>query len=275
MLLLVVIFFSYGEIDVKADSWAEPVRTETVRQTKKTIKVRTGYLAAKSETVIGKAKTTVTSTTKITRGKKVVTTKKTVTQNITKKKKGSRVQKITCLQTVTTIKDTYRYYYDLNTGISQNGEQNIEFNLNGLKKYLPQELVTLLKAQGVHIYLYSDHPILQKSGIVGVTIWGRNAKNAHIKGNQWYVILHETGHLLNCYAKESEGAAKSYYSDSEYFQKVFEKDRTKVQGSYSTSIREYFAESFMYYYLRPTKLKTERPDTYEAIRRFVESLQKS
>jgi hypothetical protein len=53
---------------------------------------------------------------------------------------------------------------------------------------------------------------------------------------------------------------------------VFQKDRLKVTGSYQTSVKEYFAEAFMYYYLRPTTLKSERPDTYQAIRLFVENL---
>jgi hypothetical protein len=262
-------------MNVKADSWAEPVRTETVKRTKKTTRVKTNCRASKSGTVLGKTKTEVTSRTRLSSGKKVVTTRKTVTQDITKKTKGSKVQIITCMQTVTTTTDTYEYYYNLDTGISGNGKQNVELNLTRLKTYLPQKLVNLLKKMDVHIYLYSDEPILQKDGIVGVSVWSKKEKAAYIKEDQWYVILHETAHLLDCYEAESEGAANSCYSESGSFRKVFQKDRSKVKGSYSTSVREYFAESFMYYYLRPTKLKTERPDTYEAIRKFVENIQKS
>lgn len=275
ILVLIVAAFLYGGMDVKADSWGEPVRTETVRRTKSTTKFRTKYKAAETKVSIGKSKTTVTTSTRVSSGKKVVTTQKTVSQNITKNTKGSKIICVTKISTITTTTDTYRYYYDLNTGTKQNGRQNVEFSLDKLKKYLPGDIVALLKAQGVHIYLYSDHPVLKKAGIVGVAVWSKTEKAAYVKYNHWYVILHETAHLLDTYAIKNKVAAQSYSSASKYFQKVFRKDRTKVQGSYSISIREYFAESVMYYYLRPTKLKEERPDTYEAIRKFIATLQKS
>jgi hypothetical protein len=270
--LLIFLSLFAVRIEGKADSWGEPVRTESVRETKSVKKVRNKTKAKKTKTVNGKKNIQTSSTTKFQNSQKIITTVTTVTQKITKYKKGSRTVTVTTKKTVTTRKDTYSYYYNLRTGISQNGQQNISMDLNLLRQYCPQKIVNLLKAQDIKIYLYATHSILEKPGIVGLTVWNKSEKTSYIKNDHWYVILHETGHLLDCYAKESTGTAGNYSSNSEYFEAVFQKDQLKVTGSYQTSVKEYFAESFMYYYLRPTTLKSERPDTYQAIRLFVENL---
>jgi hypothetical protein len=262
--------FTQG-VEAKADSWGEPQKTVTVKQTKSKRTVKLKARSASTKTVTDPKQTQNTSTTKISTGKKVVTEIQTVTQNTTKYQKGSTNKKITTVKTVTTTVYTYTYYYDLRVGIKSNGQQNIMLDLNVLKRYYPQKLIDLLNAQGVHVYLYSSHPIFQKQSVVGLAVWKENEKNAYVREDQWYVVIHEVGHLLDSYAQEKAGLSSTYCSTSAYFRTVFEKDRNKVDASYKTSIKEYFAESFMYYYLRPSKLRAERPDTYQAIQMFVGS----
>jgi hypothetical protein len=261
-------------VTVKADFWGEPVKKESVKVTKSKRKVSLNKKSGTTKTVKGAKKKKETSSTKISNGTKVDTTIQTVTQNITKYKKGSRTKTVTTVKTVTTTTYTYTYYYDLKveTKSYSQGNRNVLLNLDLLKEYFPQKLVNLLKEQGVKIYLYSSNSIFEKSCIVGLSVWKQNEKNAYIRENQWYIILHEIGHLLDCYAKKNESKAQCFCSSSEYFQSVFQKDRWKVEGSYRESVMEYFAESFMYYYLRPTNLRTERPDTYQAIQLFIDNL---
>jgi hypothetical protein len=270
MLILLVLLIP-GRI-VNADSWGEPIRSESVKTTHKTRKIQLKNRSEVTRTVKGKKKTAVTSSINVTGDRKVITTKKTVTCSIKKFKKGSKTEKVTTVSTVTTTKETYQYYYSISVGVKQSDSKNISMNLDRLKQYLPDRLVSLLKAEGVQIYLYSDQPIFEKAGVVGVAEWNDQTKAAYAKRDRWYVILHEVGHLFDCYAQENTGAARKYSSESAYFQRVFQKERKLGAQQYQSSICEYFAEAFMYYYLRPTRLKSERPETWKAMQLFVNSL---
>jgi hypothetical protein len=263
---------SMGSVAVKADSWAEPVKKESVKKTKRIKIIRTLSNSKTTKTVRTPTKKKISKSTKISKGTKTVETVETVSNNITQYKKGSRIKTVTSVCTITTTRYTYKYYYDLAVQIPSNGRADVRIAIDVLSRYCSSDIIQILKAQKVKIYLYSTCTSLKKAGIVGTSVWDQKTKAIYIRNNEWYVLLHEVAHLLDCYAEECNRDAKQYSSSSEYFQSVFQKDRKKVSGTYQNSVKEYFAEAVMYYYLRPTTLRTERPDTYDAVKQFLQHL---
>lgn len=97
------------------------------------------------------------------------------------------------------------------------------------------------------------------------------------------VLLHELGHMIDYSYKTMQ----NYYpvSDTARFKRIANKensyvdfineltqDRKSSYYKYCTSNKEYFAESFVKYVLRPDELKIEWPKTYEFIDNYVKSL---
>ena len=241
-----------GQVVIIEDEMPPLAATVSKTTTKTSIKKHTEKKKLKKKAKKSKTKTkkkTKRSSSTKKSGSKTIKTQKTVvttTKTITRKK--SRIQKIQ-----TTVKTTTKTTTITQTTSTVGGEVKIR----DIAPKIKGEILTAFEDGGYKVIV---NPKVSYSGVFRSATKTIELKSANS------VIYHEMGHFVSF----QTGRADS----TEEFKDIYKDEKNAYTASnkaYATqSAGEYFAESFKNYTENPSKLKKERPRTYEYVKEKVD-----
>ena len=215
----------------------------TKKTTKKSTKTKTLKKKAKKNKTVTKKTTKNTTKNKTSGNKKIKTQKKVVTTTKTMTKKNSKKQKIQ-----TTVKTTITTTTTTQTTTVTGGEVKIR----EIASKADKNVIKTFEDGGYKVIV---NPKVSYSGVFRTATKTIELKTASA------VVYHELGHYVSFRTGRSDSTQE--------FKDIYNAEKSKYTASnkaYVTqSAGEYFAESFKNYTEDPSKLKDERPDTYNYV----------
>ncbi len=174
-------------------------------------------------------------------------------------KKGSRQVKVrivtkTTTRTVTDYTDNAKEVLSGSSGRVGNVYSD---NIDSLAKGADNRVLRLFKALNYELVIDDDAPY------TGMIEQGRIT----LRQKRRDVFLHELGHFLDFYSR--------YPSTTRTFSRIYKKEKVEADVYCSRTAGEYYAQSFKDYTMSPGRMKKERPQTYQYIKKAVGSLTNS
>lgn len=155
---------------------------------------------------------------------------------------------------------------------------DIARHAKALYSYLPENAMSIFEARNTPVQVWADS--WHTEGHAGLTRWGdwhpHDSTNINVNGTTYeqteMAVLHEAGHGLDLLLSDLN--IGEFRSDCSEFREIYK--RESGQSGYDPwcvpDHREYFAESFRWYFEDRDRVKQNTPMTYEYVKKFVENL---
>ena len=137
------------------------------------------------------------------------------------------------------------------------GSRQVKVRIDSLAKGADNRVLRLFKALNYELVIDDDAPY------TGMIEQGRIT----LRQKRRDVFLHELGHFLDFYSR--------YPSTTRTFSRIYKKEKVEADVYCSRTAGEYYAQSFKDYTMSPGRMKKERPQTYQYIKKAVGSLTNS
>lgn len=137
-------------------------------------------------------------------------------------------------------------------------------------KLLPERLLLMIKEKGWSITITSeDIEDTYNSGVkdtIGLTLYYQN--KIYLMADSYAIqscMLHEIGHVVDF--------MNDFISYGEKWRAIYKEEakRSGYEAYFCESASEYFAQAFQEYFIGGDILREQRPDTYEFIRKIIDS----